>query len=55
VLSRLPKGETVTWNGDGWLERVGTPKGNIQLPGPEVINEIDSYCHRLAIHLQLAE
>jgi hypothetical protein len=55
VLSRLPKGETVTWNSGEWLDRVGTPEGKIRLPGRKVINEIDSHCHRLGIQLRVAE
>jgi hypothetical protein len=54
VLQRLPEGENVTWIGDGWLERVGAPKGNIHLPGQGVLKEIDGYCSRLGIQLQIA-
>ena len=55
VLSRLPEGETVTWISDRWLERVGAPKGKIQLTGPELIREIESYSRRLGIQLQVAD
>ena len=55
ALRRLPKGESVTWITDGWLERMGAPLANIQLPDPEVIEEIDSYCRHLGIHLQVAD
>jgi hypothetical protein len=55
VLNRLPKGEEVTWIGDGWLEAVGGLTGNIQLPGREVIKEIESHCRRLGIQLQVAD
>jgi hypothetical protein len=55
VLNRLPKGEAVTWIGGGWLEAVGEPAGTIQLPGPDVIEEIESHCRRLGIQLQVAD
>jgi hypothetical protein len=55
MLSQLPGGETVTWISDRWLERAGAPVGKIQLPGPQVIKEIDGYCRRLAIQLQVAD
>jgi hypothetical protein len=55
VLNRLPAGETITWISDRWLERVDAPKGRIQLPGPELLEEIESYCRRLGIQLQVAD
>jgi hypothetical protein len=55
VLTRLPRGEEVTWIGGGWLEAVGAPAGNIQLPRREVIKEIESHCRRLGIQLQVAD
>jgi hypothetical protein len=55
LLNRLPKGEEVTWIGGGWLEAVGAPTGNIQLPGWEVIEEIERRCRSLGIQLQVAD
>jgi hypothetical protein len=55
VLSQLPDGETVTWISDRWLERAGAPVGNIRLPGPEVIKEIESHCRRLGAQLLVAD
>jgi hypothetical protein len=55
VLNRLPESETVTWNSDRWLESAGTPKGRIQSPDPELVKEIESYCRRLGIQLQVAD
>jgi hypothetical protein len=55
VLNRLPEGETVTWNSDRWLERVGVSKGKIQSPAAELLEEIESHCRRLGIELQVAD
>jgi hypothetical protein len=55
MLSRLPRGEEVTWIGGGWLEAAGAPAGNIQLPGREVIQEIERHCSSLGIQLQVAD
>ncbi len=55
VLNRLPEGEEVTWIGDSWLEAEGAPAGNIQLPGQEMIQEIERHSRRLGIQLQIAD
>ena len=55
MLSQLPEGETVTWIGDRWLERVGAPVGKIRLPGPDVMDKIESHCLRPAIQLQVTD
>ncbi len=55
VLNRLPEGETVTWIGGRWLEAAGAPAGNIQLPGPEMIQEIERHCLDLGARLQVAD
>jgi hypothetical protein len=55
VLNRLLRGEEVTWIGDGWREAVGGLRGRIQLPGREVIKEIESHCGSLGIQLQVAD
>jgi hypothetical protein len=55
VLNRLRVGEEVTWIGRGWLEAAGVTAGNIQLPGRDVIEEIESHCRRLSVRLQIAD
>jgi hypothetical protein len=55
VLGRLPEGETVSWISAEWLARVGATRGNIQLPDPRLLQEIESYCRRLGIQLQIAD
>lgn len=55
MLSQLPEGESVTWIGDRWLERAGAPVGKIRLPGPDVMDKIQSHCRRLAIQLQVTD
>jgi hypothetical protein len=55
MLNRLPRGEEVTWIGDDWLEAVGAPAGSTQLPGWDVIEEIESHCRELGIELQVAD
>jgi hypothetical protein len=54
TLGRLPEGETVTWISAEWLERVGATQGNIQLPDPTLVQEIERHCQRLGIRLQIA-
>lgn len=55
VLSRLPQGEIVTWMGAGWLEQAGLPSGDLALPGPEVMEEVEGACRELGIELQVAK
>lgn len=55
LLGRLPKSEMVTWRGGGWLERAAVPKGNLELPGPDVIEEVRRTCRGLGIELQVAD
>jgi hypothetical protein len=54
VLDRLPESETVTWSSGRWLEGASVPKGTIQLPDAELLGEIEGYCRRLGIQLQIA-
>jgi hypothetical protein len=54
VLSRLPQGEMVTWMGASWLEQAGLPSGDLALPGPELMEEVEGTCRELGIELQVA-
>jgi hypothetical protein len=54
LLGRLPRGETVTWRGAGWLKQAGRSSGDLQLPGPEVVEEVADTCRELGIELQVA-
>ena len=54
VLDQLPQGERVTWISGEWLEQVGGPAGSIQLPGKDVVDEIEGYCRELGIELTIA-
>lgn len=54
VLNRLPEGESVTWQGGQRLEGAAAPGARLQLPDAEVIEEIERYCHRLGVRLQVA-
>jgi hypothetical protein len=55
LLARLPGGERVTWIGEGWLQRVGQTPGDIRLPGRELVLEIERYCRRQRIRLEVAD
>ena len=54
VLDQLPRGERITWISGEWLEQVGGPAGDIQLPGETVIGEIEGYCRQLGIALTIS-
>jgi hypothetical protein len=54
LLSQLPDGESVTWIGEEWMEQMGVPGGNIQLPDNEVIDEIERYCRQEGVELSVA-
>lgn len=55
LLDRLPRGETVTWRGEGWLEQAGVASGDLQLPGPDVMEEVEAACRDLGLELQIAD
>ena len=55
LLDQLPRGETVTWIGEDWLEQVGAQAGNIRLPDKDVIGEIEGYTRELGVELSVAE
>jgi hypothetical protein len=55
LLRRLPRGETVTWIGGGWLAQAGAPSGDLQLPGSEMMKEVERTCRGLGLELQVAD
>jgi hypothetical protein len=55
LLARLPRGEQVAWRGGEWLRRAGQSSGEIRLPPETVIDEIQSYCHRRGVKLEVAD
>jgi hypothetical protein len=55
VLGRLPRGETLSWRGAGWLEQAGVPSGDLQLPEAEVVEAVEAVCRELGIELEVAE
>jgi hypothetical protein len=54
LLSQLPPGESVTWIGGDWLEQVGSLRGNIRLPDPDVLDEIEHHCRQAGVTLSVA-
>lgn len=54
VLNRLPEGETVTWKSGRGLEGIGAPGRTLRLPGTQLIEEVNRYCRRSGVRLQVA-
>ncbi len=54
VLKKLPKGDSITWIGQGWLARCwGTNYGNLELPSQEIIEKIKQFCAKIDLIIQV--
>ena len=54
VLDRFPKGEVITWIGEGWLQSAwGGNYGDLKLPPQIVIREIEQHCSHRDIELHV--
>jgi hypothetical protein len=53
VLGRLPPGEEILWIGEESAEQIRGGAGNLAFPGQTVIDDIERYCRRLGLDLQV--
>jgi len=54
LLRRLPQGESVVWIDGSFLEVANGESQRIEMPGPEVIDEVRDYCRRFGVTLSVA-
>jgi hypothetical protein len=53
VLGRLPPDEEILWIGEESAEQIRGGAGNLALPGQTVIDDIERYCRRMSLDLQV--